>query len=192
LCVGAEIPATESVPEGDGVPDKQRSSAEVDVELEKTHKVSKKKKRKTGASDSDRVEGDGSVDSVPGSKRQKKQLVKVSAKKHVKSLPSTPLPSTASPDSHTPGSKSPSSRKRSSREKSQDGDAATVQDRSQQKKRKLSSKKSAPGHGKSPKSNGSGKSPGSGKSIKFPGSGKSIKSSGSGKSGKNRKLRPKS
>ena len=184
--IGAEIPASESVPEGDGVPDKQRLSAEADVELEKTHKVSKKKKRKTGASDSDRVEGDGSVDSVPGSKRQKKQLVKVSAKKHVKSLPSTPLPSTTSPDSHTPGSKSPSSRKRSSREKSQDGDAATVQDRSQQKKRKLSSKKSSPGHGKS------AKSPGSGKPIKFSGSAKSIKSSGSGKSGKNRKLRPKS
>lgn len=156
------------------MPEKRRSSAKADVELEKTDKISKKKKRKTSAGDSDPVEGDKSL---PGSKRQKKQSVKVNTKKHGKSLPSTPFPSTTSQDSHTPGSKSPSFRKRSSREKSQDGDVGIVQDRSQQKKRKLSSKKSSPGPGKSPKSTGSGKS---------------IKSPGSGKSGKNRKSQSKS
>lgn len=147
--------------------DKQRSSAK-EMELEKTDKVSKKKKRKTGAGDSHPV----GINPEPGSKRQKKQLVKLNSKKHGKSLPSSPLPSTFSPASHTPASKSPSFRKRSSREKSQDGDVGTVQDRSQKKKRKLSSKKSSPGPGKSPE---------------FTGSGKSIKSPGSGKSSKNRK-----
>ena len=151
-----EIPASESIPEGEAISDKQRSSANPDAGLEKTSKVSKKKKRKIGAGDdSDPAEGDTSE---PGSKRQKKQSVKVNTKKHSKSLPSTPRRSTTFLDSHTPSSKSPSFRKRSSREKSQDSDLGTVQDRSQHKKRKLGSKKFSSCLGKSPKSGGSGKS----------------------------------